>query len=151
MTGLFKLSALLTVLSFALAFTGRPVFAQQAVPGNRPVMENVFFNVVWGAGVGALLGAASASLSSGSSAIPPSMRDNVVTGATMGSVVGLGVGVWLLFNGVTFDSNRSLLFGSAAVDANGIPTYTPPLVLDTKPGEPFRITGFKALVFNKHF
>ena len=151
MTGLFKLSALLTVLTFALALTGRPVFAQEAVQGRPPVMENVFFNVVWGAGVGALIGASSASLASGTATQPKNLRENVITGATVGSVAGLGIGVWLLFNGISFDSSRSLLFGSGMADANGVPTYTPPLVLETKPGEPFRITGFKALVFHKNF
>jgi hypothetical protein len=114
-------------------------------------MQNVFFNVVWGAGVGALIGASSASLASGTATQPKDLRDNVVTGATVGSVIGLGVGVWLLFNGVSFDPSRSLLFGSGMADANGMPSYSPPLVLVSKPGEPFRITGFKALVFHKEF
>jgi hypothetical protein len=151
MTSLIKLSALLTVLSIALALTGGPALAQQSVVGKPPVMQNVFFNVVWGAGTGALIGASSAALASGRTLQPKNLRENVVTGATLGSVAGLGVGVWLLFNGVSFDSSRSLLFGTGMADANGVPTFTPPLVLESKPGEPFRITGFKALVFHKEF
>jgi hypothetical protein len=151
MTGLFKLSAILMVAAFLFPITGKTVFAQQAITGKPPVMENVFFNVVWGAGMGALIGVSSAALASGKASQPKDLRGNVITGATLGSVVGLGVGVWLLFNGVTFDPSRSLLFGSGVADADGVPMFSPPLVLESKPGEPFRITGFKALVFHKEF
>jgi hypothetical protein len=114
-------------------------------------MENVFYNVVWGAGAGALLGASSAALASGDATQPKNLRENVITAATLGSIAGLGVGVWLLFNGITFDPARSLLFGQGVAASGAAPDFVPPLVLETKPGEPFRITGFKALVFRRDF
>ena len=143
------LLALALVLALSLGFA-RPASAQALAP-QQPVMQNVFLNVVWGAGVGALLGASSASLASGQETKPAHLRDNVITGATLGSLVGVAAGVWLLFNGVTFDADRSLLFGGGPMAQNLFRPYTPPLVLESSPGQPFKITGFKALVLDLSF
>jgi hypothetical protein len=144
------------LLAFALVLAltlgaARPASAQALGPP-QPVMQNVFFNVVWGAGVGALLGASAASLAAGQQTKPKDLRDNVITGATMGSIAGAAAGVWLLFNGVTFDPDRSLLFGGGGpVAMNPYRPYTPPLVLVSPPGQPFKISGFKALVLDLSF
>jgi hypothetical protein len=145
---LFRLTPLLLL---ALTLVARPAQAQELAP-KRPVMEHVFFNVVWGASVGALIGASSASLAAGQEARPKDLRENTITGATIGSLLGATVGVWLIFNGVTFDPDRSLLFGGLGpVAQNSYRPPTPPLVLESAPGHPFRITGFKALLLDLSF
>jgi hypothetical protein len=142
------------LLLAAWALSAQPASAQDlgggAPLGKPPVMQTVFFNVVWGAGTGALLGAASASLSAGSATDPENLRTEVITGATLGSVVGAAVGIWLVFNGITFDADRSLLFGSGLA-ANPYRPNTPPLVFTSEPGRPFSISGFKALVLDLSF
>lgn len=150
----FALAPWLAALAvLAVLAAPRDVFAQglEGAPlGKPPVMQTVFFNVVWGAGTGALLGAASASLAAGAATEPANLREEVITGATLGSVLGAGVGIWLVFNGITFDPDRSLLFGSP-IAANRFRPNTPPLVFTSEPGKPFSITGVKALVLDLSF
>ncbi len=134
------------LLTLSILSTG----AQAQVTREKPVMENTFFNVVWGSATGGVLGAASAALGGGTATSPKSLRENAITGATVGGIIGLGIGVWLTFNGVTFDPDRSLLFGSVTPELREgvvVETFTPPLVIETEPGKPFHITGVKALVF----
>lgn len=142
---------LIALLLMALAAPARHGSAQEAAPiGKPPVMQSVFFNVVWGAGTGALLGAASASLQAGSATKPDNLREEMITGATLGSMIGAGVGIWLIFNGITFDPDRSLIFGTTLA-GNPYRPATPPLVFTSAPGKPFSITGVKALVLDLSF
>lgn len=153
MARISRLILLLLLPLTLLAVTERHVFAQ-AIPREKPVMENVFFNVFWGSATGALLGVASASIAAKDKDKPDQLRESIVTGATFGGVVGLATGIWLLFNGITFDPDRSLFFRGAVPLAqadSGQPTFTPPIVFLTEGKNPNRITGFKALVFYLKF
>lgn len=148
---LFSMRVTIALMLALLSGSAQWVSAQQMSPvGRPPVMQTVFFNVVWGAGTGALLGAASASLQAGAATKPDNLREEVITAATLGSIVGAGVGIWLVFNGITFDPDRSLLFGSG-LSYNPYRPATPPLVLTSSPGNLFAITGFKALVLDLSF
>ncbi len=148
-----RLILLLLLPLMVLAVAERHAFAQ-ALMQEKPVMENVFFNVFWGSATGALLGAASASVAADQKDKPKGLRESIVTGATFGGVAGLAAGVWLLFNGITFDPSRSLFFGGVAPLAqndSGQPTFTPPIVFLAEGRNPNRITGFKALIIDLKF
>lgn len=118
-----------------------------------PVMQNVFFNVVWGSALGATLGVASAVLSSEDKSSPTGVRSGAFSGATAGGIVGLGIGLYLVYQGVTFDPAASSFQGV------GGPPPLPPLALlrdppfrlVTAPGNPLRITGFTARVIDLRF
>jgi len=164
------------------AFAQAPAAAaapQGAAPRSRgpaPVMENVFYNVVWGSAVGALVGVASAIEGSKDKTNPDNFRGAAFQGATLGGVIGIGVGVWLVYAGITFDPQGSTITGMAAPAAPADPlVYQPrdlapapgdppepavsfartgalaPFVLETAPGQPGKITGFRALVMDLHF
>ncbi|MEE8555922.1 MAG: hypothetical protein V3T00_08665, partial [bacterium] len=77
------------LLTLSILSTG----AQAQVTRDKPVMENTFFNVVWGSAVGGVLGAASAAVGGGAQTSPKNLRENAITGATIGGIIGLGVGV----------------------------------------------------------
>ncbi len=130
------------VLCFAAGVAG----AQE--PG-RPVMENVFFNVVWGSAFGATLGVAVAVIASDDESAPDDVRESAFTGATAGGLIGLGIGLYLVYQGITFDA------GSSRVGAAG-PGRPPPEVLDppiqvVTSGDGRRVTGFRARVFQLKF
>lgn len=146
------LLAVLVLLAVPPARAQRPLQAPGGPARETPVMRTVFFNVFWGSATGALLGAASASMASPDKEAPVRLRETAITGASAGALFGLGVGVWLVFNGVTFDPNRSLLFGGGTlVDGRPVRPPTPPVVLETDPQNPGRVTGFKALVLDLRF
>ncbi len=173
----FLLAALLAAMLGA-----PPVFAQDQgqaqapVPrGQTPVMQNVFFNVVWGSAVGALIGFAAATESSADKTQPDNARGASFEGATIGGLVGLGVGLWLVYAGITFEPQGStitqasgpsgteaiafqpkdlvpapgaaplLVMAPSAADAR------PPFTLETAPGQPGKVTGFRALVVDLRF
>jgi hypothetical protein len=152
--------ALAWVPALVLALAA-PAFAQQ----KKAVMENVFYNVVWGSATGALLGAALAVTGSSDKTNPADVRGSAFQGATVGGLIGYGLGVWLLFNNVTFDPQGSTLTalpdGSPDVaqaaarreaEIQLLAALPPPLfTLETSPTHPGRITGFKALVVDLRF
>jgi len=140
----------------------------------QPVMQNVFYNVVWGSAFGALLGFASAIESSSDKTQPLNARGAAFEGATIGGLIGLGVGIWLVYGGITFDPNGStivdanpmgaeplayapkdftpapnaepaMVFGTAAMDVR------PPFALETAAGQPGKVTGFRANVVDLRF
>ncbi|MCH8842423.1 MAG: hypothetical protein IID61_05525 [SAR324 cluster bacterium] len=153
MARIARLILLLLLPLTLLAVTEQPAFAQ-AVMREKPVMENVFFNVFWGSATGALLGAALSSIAADQKDKPTQLRESIVQGATFGGVAGLAAGIWLLFNGITFDPDRSLFFRGAGpvVQADsGPPIFTPPIVFLAEGKNPNRITGFKALVLDLKF
>jgi hypothetical protein len=171
----FLLAALLAAMLGA-----PPVFAQDqgqaAAPrAQAPVMQNVFYNVVWGSAVGALIGFAGATESSKDKTQPDNARAAALEGATIGGLVGLGVGIWLVYAGITFETQ-----GSTITQAPGVPgsepiafqpkdlapapgdrallamappaaDFRPPFTLETAPGQSGKITGFRALVVDLRF
>lgn len=144
---------LIFLVPLALCLLAAP--AQAQVPqGEKPVMQNIFFNVFWGSAAGALLGAAAASTASSSKESPDKLRDTVIQGATLGGIAGLAAGVWLIFNGITFNPDRSLLFGGAlplADSGQRPPLFEPPIVFLAEKKNPLRITGLKARIFAIRF
>lgn len=144
-----RILLLLGLAAFVLGLTAPGAVAQ--VTREKPVMQNTFFNVIWGSAAGALLGASSAALGPGTDVSPAVLRESVITGATAGGVLGLGIGIWLTFNGITFDPDRSLIFGSLGPGPTASQGLLPPLVIETEPGKPFHITGAKALILDLRF
>ena len=160
-------SALITLLASVLLSTwGLPAQAQQLPTGPKPVMENVFFNVVWGSAAGALLGAAMAVTGSKDKSQPTGVREGGFQGATGGGVIGLGLGIWLVFTGITFDPNQSTLvqtpvaalgtgdgFGGGGGGGMSLQAASNllPFSLETSPDNPLQITGIKARLFNLNF
>ncbi|MDH4225225.1 MAG: hypothetical protein OEW12_06225 [Deltaproteobacteria bacterium] len=122
---------------------------------SQPVMENVFWNVVWGSAAGLLIGGAVSIIGAQDKEAPPNLRPDMVSGATIGGVVGLAAGVFLVFSGIYFQPE-----GATLVQADpAAPLWTgkdssyhlEPLVLETSPADPGKITGFKMLVINNRF
>jgi hypothetical protein len=164
-----------------------PAFAQAQAPaadqpaaaaprGPAPVMQNVFYNVIWGSAVGALLGFAGAVESSQDKSNPAGARPAAFQGATLGGVIGLGVGIWLVYAGISFDPGGATLTRVAQRTPGGDPvayqprdltpdpgappepfallalaSTTPAFSLETAPGQPNKITGFRALVMDLRF
>jgi len=138
-----------------------PAFAQQ----KKPVMENVFYNVVWGSAFGAILGAAISIAGSENKSSPSNFRESLFQGATLGGVIGYGVGVWMAFSGINFEPKGATLLSDLPDPAGEVvQTFTPdepvavsiamppPLfTLETSQSGPVRITGVKALVMNLRF
>ena len=156
MPSILRTPTLVVLTALVLLFSASHGAAQ--VPTReKPVMQNTFFNVIWGSVVGAMLGASSAGVSQGTKANSTLLRESVVTGATAGGIIGLGVGIWLTFSGITFDADRSLLFqpisSTGSGDSGGMlaQRYTPPIEIETAPGEPFRIIGARALILDLRF
>jgi len=145
----------LVALSLALSLLAAPLtMAQQQ---EKPVMENVFFNVVWGSATGALLGASAAVIGSEDKRRPNNLRSSMFQGATAGGLIGLGVGIWLIFTGITFDpATSTIILADAETPPDGqifarTPTRALPLELITAKDDPSQITGFKALVLDLKF
>jgi len=159
-----------------VAFLAQPVLgqgmprgpAQQGAPGQprqKVVMESVFFNVVWGSAMGATLGIASAVLGSKDPSQPNQVRQNAFSGATAGGIIGVGLGLFFVYTGITFDNSASPLFPVtmrgesremlAGHSESGSPMLAmkdiSPFSVETAPKGPFRITGFKARLFSMRF
>ena len=163
----------------AIALSGilaAPAFAQDQAPppSQTPVMQNVFFNVVWGSALGATLGLAAAAESSSNKTKPVNAQGSMFEGATIGGILGLGIGVWLVYAGITFDPAGSTIFSQDDRTADPV-AYAPkdlrpspaegqrpsfdsattpaPLTfsLETAPGQPGKITGFRAQVVGLRF
>ncbi|MBI3992322.1 MAG: hypothetical protein HY342_03540 [Candidatus Lambdaproteobacteria bacterium] len=126
-----------------------PAMAQQAP---KPVMENVFFNVVWGSAAGALVGGAIAVIGATDKEKPGDLSSAGFQGATLGGVAGLGLGIYLVFTGITFDPDRSTIVNFDAPGFTNRPQFAAPpfrLLMDAQ--HPGRVTGFSAEVLNFRF
>jgi hypothetical protein len=147
MKPLFKLAnALIVALLVAMLLAG-PVAAQDA---QKPVMQNVFFNVVWGSAFGATLGLATSVLGSKDKSSPQNVRSSTFSGATAGGLIGLGLALYLVYAGITFDNNASVI-GANDPLLPPIAQQDPPFMLVSAPDNPLRITGFKARVIDLRF
>ncbi len=153
----FPIRKFLVCLLAALLFSTSLAFPQQrsarSIFEEKPVMENVFYNVVWGSLLGIVLGAASAVIEAEEKTSPEGLRDKIFGGATAGGMIGLGVGLWLFSTGITFDDEGTLLFtgrdpdeATPAVAANALP-----FVLETSSRGAPRITGFRVTVLDFRF
>lgn len=127
-------------------------------PPQKPVMENVFYNVVWGSATGAILGMSVAIIGSSDPSQPADTRQGVFNGATVGGLVGLGVGLYLVYQGISFNpASSQLQLGAAGSGADGVPLArhdTPsllPFELITADSGPLRVTGFRANVLDIRF
>ncbi len=159
---------------------GAPAFAQDqgaAPKGQAPVMQNVFLNVVYGSAVGAAIGFAAALEGSSDKTNPDNARGAAFEGATIGGLIGLGVGIWLVYAGITFESQGSTITQAAPAPASDQVAYQPrdllpapgsaapidyaaavamrdvrpPIALETAAGQPGRIIGLRALVVDLRF
>ncbi|HKI97079.1 MAG TPA: hypothetical protein VKB51_01270 [bacterium] len=120
----------------------------------KPVMQNVFFNVVWGSAFGATVGVAVSVLSSSDKSAPSDVRQGAFSGATAGGLIGLGLALYLVYQGITFDPATSTFTGVSG-DPPTLPPVaqldTPPFMLITSPTNPHKITGFSARVIDLKF
>ena len=96
---------LIICLAFSFIFQAQ-LYAQenQASLGgpSKPVMQSVFWNTVWGSTWGAVMGVSYHWLSG------VQFRDSVVTSTTIGGVLGYGLGIYMVLNGLTFDERYLL-------------------------------------------
>ncbi len=65
--------------------------------GQKPVMYSIFWNTLWGSAWGASMGM-SYHLISGIA-----FRESIITGTTIGGMLGYGLGIYLVINGLSFD------------------------------------------------
>lgn len=92
-----KLIFMLIIIVFPLN-----IFAQEIIPieePRKPVMESVFWNTFMGSIWGGVMGVAY--VNSGN--IESNEEEVIFTGITVGSVLGYGIGIFLVFQGITFD------------------------------------------------
>lgn len=140
---------------FAVVAHSAPAVRAQTV--EKPVMENVFFNVVWGSAWGSTVGLAAAVIGSSDKSQPSNVRTSVFNGATVGGLIGLGAGLYLVFQGITFDPDSATLSQGMIGQATPTPSrwgawaFSPPVVLFSEPGNPFHVTGWMARVVNLRF
>ena len=95
------------VTIFLLAFLNIPfVFGQETVIPNeapkKPVMYSVFWNTLWGSAWGGTMGF-SYHLISGIK-----LRESFITATTIGGILGYGLGIYLVVNGLSFDKSYLL-------------------------------------------
>ena len=129
---------------------------QPPFPGEKPVMENVFFNVVWGSLFGIILGVAVAVIEADRPTAPKDSGDAAFSGATAGGVIGLAVGLFMVATGASFDPQGSLLFSTVSArdpfqDPIVLQQPDLPFTLETSHKNSFRITGFRATVLDLKF
>jgi hypothetical protein len=104
---LFKkfFKCLIICLAFSFIFQAQ-LYAQEnqsSIGGSsKPVMQSVFWNTVWGSTWGAVMGVSYHWLSG------VKFRDSVVTSTTIGGVLGYGLGIYMVLNGLTFDKKYLL-------------------------------------------
>lgn len=138
-----------------LVTVATPAFAQQ-----KAVMENVFYNVVWGSATGALLGSAAGVIAAKDKTNPPGLRQGAFQGATAGGLIGLGVGVWLVFAGINFEPTGSTITDAAPAPRNPLddralalasPPPLPLVALEFSSKDPSHISGFRTLLIDLKF
>ncbi|HUJ76672.1 MAG TPA: hypothetical protein VL359_17545 [bacterium] len=146
--------ALIALLAFAAPALAQDVTQGALPPPPQPVMQNVFYNVVWGSLFGALVGFSSAVLASSDKTNPSGTHEALYEGATLGGLTGLGVALYLVYAGITFNPNGSTLTyqqsGPAPLQALA-PAELPLVSFEMAPERPGAITGVSARILNLHF
>ena len=120
----------------------------------KPVMENVFFNVVWGSIFGTLLALSVSVVEAERPTAPEDSGKTAFEGATVGGILGLATGLFLVATGASFDPEQVLLLArnEPAPLGNFVALHPAmPCVLETSHNQSFRITGFRATVLNLKF
>ncbi|MDH5752788.1 MAG: hypothetical protein OEZ59_10285 [Deltaproteobacteria bacterium] len=151
-------------LASLLVILSGPVMAQGA---ENPVMKNVFYNTLWGSGWGALMGLSMVVIEAEDKSQPGNISEPMFQGVTIGGVLGFGVGLFLVLQGISFDQSAAPLskFITHNDTLNGTypgqppgtrPTaYTAaassPFEFITDPQKPYRITGMLARVAHFRF
>lgn len=153
-----RLCTAVLLSGLAVLLLAAPLRAQEEPPPGagrqQPVMRNVFFNVVWGSAFGATLGASASVIGSDTPSRPPELRSATFNGATIGGLIGLGVGLYLVYTGITFDPAASLVAGQGAAGpgvAGGTMPASPPFSLKVSQEAAPRVTGFQARVLHLRF
>ena len=156
-------SAMVGVLVLWLAATGA-VQAQAPAPtpppqapiqpvgqaGGKPVMENVFYNVLWGSAEGALIGGTITILGAKDKTYLPDFNKDALTGATYGGLIGLGMGLWMVFQGITLDPSSTpfgMVVEHTPVQRNDMTAWA--LMRET-PSQ-LEPSSLKFMVFNRSF
>ena len=121
------------VIFVLLGFINLPfVSAQEAdlasLGAKKPVMYSVFWNTLWGSAWGSTMGF-SYHLVSGIS-----VRESLISAATIGGVLGYGLGIYLVVSGLSFDKSFLLQLpapkfqpqpqNAASLETEMIPLYT---------------------------
>jgi len=161
MRNVFKLSAAVAAVVLLTGLMApAAVQAQQMQPDEaaglpaqqKPVMENVFFNVVWGSATGALTGAAISVVGSKDKTAPTNFRQSAFQGATLGGLIGVGVGLWLVYSGISFDDSATLFTGEVGQRRAVVRTVpVAPFSLQTSTQGGAAVTGFQARVLHLNF
>ena len=96
----------LVVISILCCLLQIPAQAQEVpvMAGGQaePVMRSVFWNTVWGSAWGAVMGVSYHLLSG------IKFRETVITATTVGGVMGYGLGIYMVLNGLSFDEQYLL-------------------------------------------
>ena len=92
------------VIFVLLGFINIPLVTAQETEldplgAKKPVMYSVFWNTLWGSTWGAAMGL-SYHLGSGIS-----LRESLISSATIGGVLGYGLGIYLVVSGLSFDKS----------------------------------------------
>lgn len=80
----------------------------------KPVMETVFYNVLWGSASGLLLGTAASIIASSDKTQPKDFSNYAIQGTSFGGVMGLIAGVYLVFAEINFVQEGALPFDTSA-------------------------------------
>ena len=102
-----KILGLLTAVFVFCSLLQNTISAQEeltaaAMAQSQPVMRSVFWNTVWGSAWGAVMGISYHLLSG------MKFRESVITATTIGGVMGYGLGIYMVLNGLTFDERYLL-------------------------------------------
>lgn len=125
------------VLLLCLLLASRPTFAQDAFTNGEELplappaavvpMENVFYNTLWGGVLGGALAVSATLLDNEDTERYQAAHqfDQFAIGATGGAFIGAAVGLYLTWNGIEFDANRSRIAENDAQESD--PQYHVPL------------------------
>ena len=98
---IFVIIVLLGYLNITILSAQEPTTINEG-PKKNPVMYSVFWNTLWGSAWGATMGF-SYHLISGIQ-----LRESIVSATTIGGVLGYGLGIYLVINGLSFDESYLL-------------------------------------------
>ena len=97
---MFVTIILISYLNIPMGFGQEPTIPNEGP--KKPVMYSVFWNTLWGSAWGATMGF-SYHLISGIK-----LRESLITSTTIGGILGYGLGIYLVINGLSFDESYLL-------------------------------------------